>query len=77
MYNAGYGNGRNDIMSNETITLYLMADKASSTGLNEGIYVTLNRNKVTNAITWGNSAASTTCPQNSTFGAIVWLTSWT
>ena len=64
-------------MSNETITLYLMANKATSTGLNEGIYVTLNRNKVTGTITWSNKAASTLCPQNSTFGAIVWLKSWT
>lgn len=81
-YNSGKNDGKNDVKNTETITLYLLAAKSghsespSSTGLNEGIYITLSRNRVTGTHQWENVTATVQCPQEAMFRAQLWLESW-
>ena len=76
VYNAGITAGKSQSGSN-SIKVYLMATEQSSTNLGQGVYYTLTKNKVAGSITWGSACASTKCPQNSTYGAMLWITSWT
>jgi len=81
-YNSGKNDGKNDVKNTETITLYLLAAKnghsesPSSTGLNEGIRITLSRNRVTGTHQWYNATATVQCPQEAMFRAMLWLESW-
>ena len=59
----------------QSVTLYILAYESSTTGLGEGIYVTITKDNV-RSIGWGTNVAGKVCPSNGKFGAMVWVTAW-
>ena len=75
-YQDGYAAGIEYAKQNMRVSLYLLSSKNSSTGLNEGKSITITHNNVVASRTWGNAVTSLSCPQNSDYGSMIWVTGW-